>query len=103
MAREIFDQSCSLSWPLRNRLASMRPSEPKMRCVSSRWPISNEKKSTGLCDRSAALAAAPNANEVLPMAGRAPTTINAFGCSPAVSTSRSVYPDGVPVIASPRS
>ena len=91
MAREIFCQSSAWSWPLRTRVESTRASAHSRRCDSSRLLISSEKNSTGdgLVASRAAWAIIPSAKDVLPMAGRAPTTTSELGCSPERSWSRS--------------
>ncbi len=73
--------------------------------MSSRWLISSEKNRTGdgFGASTAAWAIMPSANDVLPIAGRAPTTTSELGCRPDRRWSRSRKPVGVPVMASPRS
>ena len=90
MALPILGQSASWSFPVRIRVASTRASEHSRRWVSSRWLISSENSSTGLLSLIPAWATMPRAKLVLPMAGRAPTTIRFDGCSPASCSSRSV-------------
>src|SRR5258708_4356657 len=72
----IFFQSASVNLPSRTFLESTRDSEHKSRCDSSSWLISSENTTTGRSDSMAACAAMPSANEVLPMAGRAPATVH---------------------------
>ena len=89
MARPIFDQSFSVRSPVRSFLESTRASADRMRPVSSLWPISSEKNSTGSPPLMATWVAAPRANAVLPIEGRAPTMFSVSGCSPESSSSRS--------------
>ena len=92
IALEMFDQSSPLSCPLRRRCESTLASEQSSRCVSSRWLISSEKKRHGFgfgrVERGVG-EHARGANDVLPMAGRAPTTTSELGCSPERRRSRS--------------
>ena len=77
-------------------------SAARMRCVSSRCPISKLKNSTGCMACCATWAAMLSANAVFPMLGRAPTMFSVDGWSPESSSSRSVKPVGTPVSALPR-
>ena len=83
-------QSSSSSWPVRRRVALMRPTEEIRRMAS--WPadISMEKTATAFFDLMAAYSAMFSANVVLPMAGRAARITRSVGCRPAVIMSNSV-------------
>ena len=89
-----FGHSCSLSLPVESLRASMPASAASRRLVSSRWPISIEKNSTGLRATSAQCSAAPSASEVLPWPGRAASTLSVDGCRPSSRSSRSWKPVG---------
>ncbi len=101
MPFEIRVQSSSRRLPSRMFLASTLASAHSNRWLSSRWPISRLNTSTGRFSRTAACAAMLSANEVLPMAGRAPTIVSELGWSPDNSSSRSMKPVGVPVMPCP--
>ena len=68
-----------------------------MRSISSAFDISSEKISTGVPWPTAAFTATLSTHAVLPMAGRAATTIRFSGCKPDVMSSKRVNPVGTPV------
>ena len=92
-----FCQSPSGMRPVHRLRASTRASAARSRLVSSRLPISSEKKRTGRFASSATERAAPRANAVFPALGLAATITRFEGCSPSSIESRSVYPVGTPV------
>ena len=81
----------SLSWrrPVRRRWESMRPTEQSMRMASAWADISRLNTATGILRIRATFCAMFMASAVLPMEGRAASTIMSAGCSPAVMRSRS--------------
>jgi hypothetical protein len=97
IAVEIFRQSVSCNWPVRIREAFTPASEQSIRCVSSRWLISREKRSTGTFALVAAWAMMPSAKLVFPIDGLAPTTTRFDFWRPARWASRSSNPVGTPV------
>ena len=97
IALVILVQSASCKRPVRMRSESTCASADKIRCVNSVADISSEKNNTGRLVVRAALTAIPNANALLPIAGRAPTMFRVPGCKPERSLSSFEYPVRTPV------
>ncbi len=74
--------SCSESLPVCSLRDGTRASAASRRFVSSRYPISIEKNSTGLRPCSATCWAMPSASEVFPCPGRAAMIVSVDGCMP---------------------
>ena len=95
-----FVMSWRWSWPRRSADESTRASEHSMRSASWVDDISSENTKHGQPPVVAAFCASDIANDVLPIAGRAASTISSVGCKPAVRMSRSAKPVGTPVMPS---
>ena len=94
-------QSSADSRPLRMREASTIATEHSMRWVSSSPLISRLKMATGFSSASATCSAMHSARAVLPIEGRAATTMRLAARKPPVSRSRSSKPVGRPVTSEP--
>ena len=81
-AMPIFPQSWVRMRPVCRLCPFTSASDASRRCVSSRWPISNENSSAGRCTCSPTCASTPSAKLVLPMPGRAPTMLSEDGWNP---------------------
>ena len=101
VALTTFGQRSGLTRPLRRSSPSSLACDAMKRCASSVSDISSENSATGLPWSTAAFSAMFVTNALLPMLGRAAITIRLPGWRPPVSSSMSVKPVGVPVIAIP--
>ena len=96
-ARSTFGQRSALTRPLRSSSLDTLACEAMKRCASSVSDISSENRATGLPWSIAAFSAMLVASVLLPIEGRAASTIRLPGWKPPVRSSMSANPEGVPV------
>jgi hypothetical protein len=95
-----FGQSLSLRKPVLRFVPSTKASEQSIRIPNCSFDISNEKIPIGIFFWIAAHCATLRQKAVFPMLGLPAIIIRSEGWKPAVNRSRSLNPDGTPVIRS---